>query len=133
MDADAVDVVQCSGSVAVTDALTIQHVAELRHQLTSVVSTEGHTLAHVVCLSRASLPYELKLLDGPGFLDVDHRVDDGDLVLAATPGVGYRVNAHAVEHAAPSAVVGEPPRHGPWVRPRSAGRFPVPLEADVER
>ena len=95
VDAGACDVIQLGGHLSISEALTVSEAAAAAGVPASVVSGEGHALAHVAVATGHTAPYELKFLEPPPFLEVDHAVEDGHLRLSDTPGAGFRLGRDA--------------------------------------
>lgn len=113
--AGACDIIQLGGMLSVIDALAVSDIAGALDIAASVVSIEGHTLAHVAAATGHRAPYELKFLDPPEFLQVDHVIDGGYLRLAATPGVGFRLSDDADRHRPTTPGLADP--NSPHARP----------------
>ena len=116
--AGACDVIQLGGQLSIGDALTVSEAATAAGVPASVVSGEGHALAHVAAAAGHTAPYELKFLEPPPFLEVDHAVEDGCLGLADTAGAGFRLAGDAGAFIAgsqpgPAAAAGPHHQHGP--------------------
>ena len=119
MDAGACDVIQLGGQLSILDALTVSEVAATAGIPASVVSGEGHALAHVAAATGHAAPYEFKFLEPPPFLEVDHTVEGGRLHLADRPGAGFRLTGDAgafTAGAEPGSDPGAAPAAGPHYR-----------------
>ena len=110
MSAGACDVIQLGGQLSIRDALLVSEAAAAMGVPASTVSAEGHALAHVAAATGHGAPYELKFLEPPPFLEVDHVIEGGHLRLSDRPGVGFRLrrgsaapNAEPRSGAAPDA------------------------------
>jgi L-alanine-DL-glutamate epimerase-like enolase superfamily enzyme len=95
MSVGACDVIQLGGHLAISDAVTVSEVAAAVGVPASVVSGEGHALAHVAAATGHAAPYEIKFLEPPPFLEVGHTIEGGCLHLADLPGVGFRTTSDA--------------------------------------
>jgi L-alanine-DL-glutamate epimerase-like enolase superfamily enzyme len=117
--AGAIDIVQTGAMWGITHFLRVAALAHAHDLPVSPVGTTPVPLLHAATAVPNHIASELQDLRPPVGVTVDVHVEDGAFILGNTPGLGVRIDEHAIIAAERHT---EPDGDGPHVRPERAGR-----------
>jgi L-alanine-DL-glutamate epimerase-like enolase superfamily enzyme len=118
--AGGIDIVQTSAVWGVTHFLRVAALAHAHDLSVSPIGNIPVGLLHAAASVPNHLASELQDLRPPVGLEVDYTIEDGAFVLGEAPGLGVRVDEHAIAELGPQPSVPRP--EGPGVRPERAGQ-----------
>ncbi|MFY1651174.1 mandelate racemase/muconate lactonizing enzyme family protein [Solwaraspora sp. WMMB762] len=118
--AGAVDVVQTSAVWGVTHFLRVSALAHANDLPVSPIGNSPVGLLHAATSVPNHMASELQDLRPPLGIALDLHVEGGAFVLGDAPGLGVRLDEHAITSSGPHP--SPPTTDGPHIRPERAGR-----------
>src|SRR4051794_21090455 len=117
--AGALDVVQTAAGWGVTHFLRVAALAHAYDLPVSPIGTTPMGLAHAATAVPNHMATELQDLTPPTGMSVDMSLEDGQIILGDTPGLGMAVDEAVIARVEVTSSISSPT--GPHIRPADAG------------
>lgn len=132
IDHRAVDIVQVGqGTAGITGAMMMADVAYGFELPVAMMNCPGEFMAHLAAALPNHLMMEVVKAGRSVCFTVDTRIEDGDIVIGDTPGLGIVFNEEQLARLEVERLTGGPGLGG-WGRRRGAGLLEVPIGSEPE-